>query len=269
MKNNGPMPPQLLLRFFRWYCHPRLAAHIEGDLLELYRERIASLGKRRADWRFMLDVAMLFRPAIIRSIRTPQLNPNGMYRNYFKVSLRNFARNKVFSLINIAGLSLGLTCSMLTALWVHNEYSIDAFHDDADRLYVVTSAYYAGADVNGGYGTPGLLAGELKKMFPEVEYATGYVGWMGWHSFSAGEKKTKLPGNFAGNDFFLMFSYPLVEGKKDNALPNANSIAISAKMANILFGSPEMAIGQGLRYQNRKGPYRDSGIRRPGCALFK
>jgi putative ABC transport system permease protein len=246
------LPPDLLLRMFRWYCHPKLLSHIEGDLIELYRERVTTFGKRTADWRFLLDVLFLFRPGIIKSIDSPQLTPKGMYRNYLKVSLRNLAKNKAFSFINISGLSLGLTCSILTALWVHNEYRMDAFHEDADRLYAVTSTYHFGTEVNGSYGTPGLLADELKKMLPEVEYATGQVSWSGWHSFSAGDKKTKLPGNFGSGDFFKMFSHPLVAGNKEMALPNSQSIAISRKMATILFGSPELAIGQGVRHNNER-----------------
>jgi putative ABC transport system permease protein len=174
-----------------------------------------------------------------------------MYRNYLKVSLRNLAKYKAFSFINIAGLSLGLACSILTALWVHNEYSIDAFHHNSDRLYAVTSAYHIETEVQGSYGTPGLLADELKKALPDVEYATGY-GWIMFRSFSAGDNKTKQPGNFAGSDFFRMFSYPLVAGNKNTALPDAQSIAISRKLATILFGSAGLAIGQGVRYENER-----------------
>ena len=60
------VPPKTFLRFFRWYCHPRLADHIEGDLIEVYRKRVQKNGKRNADIRFIIDVLLLFRPGIIR-----------------------------------------------------------------------------------------------------------------------------------------------------------------------------------------------------------
>ena len=63
MKNT---PPKIFHRFFRWYCHPGLLDHIEGDLIEEYNERVRITGKRKADSKFILDVLLLFRPGIIR-----------------------------------------------------------------------------------------------------------------------------------------------------------------------------------------------------------
>ena len=63
MKRN---PPRLPLRFFRWYCHPKLLKYIDGDLTELYGERVKEPGKRKADIKFILDVLLLFRPGIIK-----------------------------------------------------------------------------------------------------------------------------------------------------------------------------------------------------------
>ncbi|HEY4656162.1 MAG TPA: permease prefix domain 2-containing transporter [Cyclobacteriaceae bacterium] len=64
MKKDKTIPPQFFLRFFRWYCNPKLVNHIEGDLMELYRERVRALGKRKADAKFILDVMLLCRPGI-------------------------------------------------------------------------------------------------------------------------------------------------------------------------------------------------------------
>ena len=59
-------PPSLFLRFFRWFCHPKLRDSIEGGLMELYYERVKEFGKRKADRKFIADVLLLFRPGIIR-----------------------------------------------------------------------------------------------------------------------------------------------------------------------------------------------------------
>lgn len=175
-----------------------------------------------------------------------------MYKNYLKTAWRNLIRNKVFSLINISGLSLGLTCSILIALWVIDEYSIDAFHADGDRIFVITSTEFSGDEINGSYDTPGLLGEELKKVLPEVEYGCNYA-WYQFHTFSVGEEKVKLPGNFASADFFSIFSYPLILGSKESALKSPQSIAISRKMATQLFGNPEQAMDKSLLFEN----YRD------------
>ena len=246
-------PPQLFRRFFRWFCHPKLLKYIEGDLMELYDERLKRLGKKKADLKFIIDVLLLFRPGIIRPADGYQnLNHYGMYKNYLKTGWRNLVKNKVFSLINISGLSLGLTCSILIALWVQDEYSIDAFHENGDRIFVVTNREYAGSQVTGGYDTPGLLGEELKKVLPEVEYACN-AAWNSYYTFAVGDKKMKLMGNFAGADFFKIFSYPLLLGTKETALKSPESIAISSKMATNLFGSPELAMDKSVRFEN----YRD------------
>src|SRR5688500_14820787 len=80
------MPPRLFHRFFRWYCNPKLLDAIEGDLLEVYGQRIESVGKRRADFRFAIDVVLLLRPNIIKSFEGQRnLNRYGMYKSYFKI----------------------------------------------------------------------------------------------------------------------------------------------------------------------------------------
>ncbi|MBT28289.1 MAG: hypothetical protein CMO01_01420 [Thalassobius sp.] len=172
-----------------------------------------------------------------------------MFKNYLKISWRNIAKNKVFSLINISGLSLGLTCSILIALWVQNEYQIDNFHENLDQIYKVTSCEYSGKEVNGSYDTPGRLAEELKKVIPDVELACGY-SWIGWYTFSVEDKKMKIPGTFAGEDFFKIFSYPFLIGSPEEALKTPESIAISRKMANNFFGSPEQAMGESIKFNN-------------------
>jgi len=249
------IPPKLPLRFFRWFCHPKLLKYIEGDLLELYEERKAQSGKLKADVRFIVDVLLLFRPGIIKPAGYQHLNTYGMYKSYFKIGWRNLIKNKVFSFINISGLSLGLTCSVLIALWVQDEYNMDAFHENLNRMYTITSTEYSGHEITyGGYDTPGLLGEELKRIMPEVEYACNYSSE--WRTFNVEEKIMKLPGNFAGADFFKIFSYPLLVGSKEVALKTPESIAISRKMATAFFGSPELALDKSVRFEN----YRDLKI---------
>src|ERR1700760_11978 len=90
---------------------------------------------------------------------------------YIKTALRNMWRNKGFSAINIMGLSLLIACGILILMWVQDEESVNAFHANADRLFQIYNRGVADGKVFGGYGTPGLLAGELKKQAPQVEAA--------------------------------------------------------------------------------------------------
>lgn len=175
-----------------------------------------------------------------------------MYKNYLKIGWRNLIKSRVFSFINIFGLSLGLTCSIFIALWVKDEYGIDAFHENDDRIFIVTSCEYSGGEITfGGYDTPGLLGDELKVSIPEVEYSCGY-SWTSHHTFAVDDKILKSAGNFAGEDFFKIFSYPLLIGTKETALSSPESISISRKLANSLFGSPELAMDKSVRFENYK-----------------
>lgn len=174
-----------------------------------------------------------------------------MLKNYFLVAIRNLKRNKVFSVINILGLAMGLTCSLLIILWVIDERSIDQFHQNKDRLYSVYERQFFDNKVQGGFGTPGPLARELKQVIPEIEHSTS-IAWDGEATFQVGDKILRMPGNAADSDFFKMYSYPLLEGTAQSALASPVSLAISRKMANAFFGSHQAAIGKTLRIDDSR-----------------
>src|SRR5690349_20169160 len=127
-----------------------------------------------------------------------------MFRNYLKIAYRNLWKNRAFSIINIMGLTLGLACSLLIMLWVIDEYKVDAFHKDGDRLYSIIERQYRDGQVDAFHGTPGVLADEMKKVLPEVQYATNYA-WNDLSTFEANNKIIKQTGNYAGPDYFKMF----------------------------------------------------------------
>lgn len=160
-------------------------------------------------------------------------------------------RNKAFTAINVLGLALGIACSLLIFLWVSDEYSIDRFHQNSPQLYSVFERQYHDGIVDAGHNTPGLLSQEMKNVFPEVEHATGF-SWSELGTFEANGKIIKESGNYAGEDFFKMFSYPLLKGRVAAALASPVSIAVSKKMAEDIFGSAENAFGKTLRFQNKK-----------------
>jgi putative ABC transport system permease protein len=174
-----------------------------------------------------------------------------MIRNFFKVALRNLWKHKGYSFLNIFGLAMGMTCSLLILLWIRDEKSVDSFHANAPRLYSVYEKQFYDGKVDGGYYTPGVLSAEMKKVLPEVELSSGFT-WRNKNTFQVGDKIVKEEGSSAGADFFKMFSYPLLQGSAATALATPVSIAVSRKMAADFFGSPQAAIGQTIRYENKK-----------------
>jgi len=174
-----------------------------------------------------------------------------MVRNYLKVAWRNIIRNKAHTFINITGLSVGLTCSLLILLWVQSELNMDAYHVNGARLYQVYEREGYEHKIDGNYYTPGTMAFEIKKVIPEAEYAVDMADDRN-HVFRVGNRNLKIQGTFAGADLFKMFSYPLLNGSPQTALNSPVSIAISRKMAGMFFGSSGAAMGKTIRYDNLK-----------------
>ncbi len=174
-----------------------------------------------------------------------------MWKNYLLVAIRNLRKNKMFSLINILGLALGMACSLLILLWVNDERNTDKFNKNTEQLYSVYERQYYDNKIDAFHSTPGVMADEMKKVLPEVQYASGFA-WEDLSTFQVGDKILKETGNHGGADFFKMFSYTLLEGNAANALNSPVDIAISRKMANDFFGRPQVAIGKTIRYANQK-----------------
>ena len=138
MKSQKPNPPKLALRFFRWYCNPRLQDYIEGDLLEVYERRKTKSGKLKADTLFIIDVLLLFRPGIVgRRKNNYSINYIDMFRNHAKTALRNLWKNKPSTAINILGLTIGITACLLIALFIQHELSFDKFQSKGSRIRIL------------------------------------------------------------------------------------------------------------------------------------
>jgi putative ABC transport system permease protein len=188
-----------------------------------------------------------------------------MFKNYFKTAWRNVTRNKTNTIINVAGLALGMTCCLFIYLWVKDEKSIDNFHVNGKNLYSVYQTTTANGKVDGSYSISKEVKGgvsvdflleDIDSAVPEVKhfayYMTGYeLPWGHPETFQVGEKIIKMEGSRAGKDFFKMFSYPIIQGNPETALANMNGISISRKMAEIFFGSPANAMGKSIRFENR------------------
>lgn len=173
-----------------------------------------------------------------------------MFKNYFITAIRRLVKNKSFSALNMMGLALGMTCSLLIFLWVNDERQMDKFNEHNDRLFRLYELQHTDGKINVQLNTPALLPAELKRVIPAVQYATGF-GRKETFTFQAGEKKMKKDGSFADADFFKMFSYKIIEGNAATALNTPSDIAISRSMAEEFFGSPQLAVGKILRLENK------------------
>jgi ABC-type lipoprotein release transport system permease subunit len=266
MKNQRNTPPKLLLRFFRWYCHPDYLEDIEGDLLERFENKSEEKGYRRAKWNFIKDVFLLFRPGIIRSLLGGyQLNTIDMFRHNFLLTFRNFNRYRSSFLINLTGLSTGLACSLLIYLWVSDELSFDKFHEHDKQLYQVMLNHEESGSLNTNAITQTRLAKALAEEVPEVVLAVEDTPseWFA-DNFTLSDGKTNFHslGKFAGEAYFQMFSFDLLIGKRSQVLSDKKSIVISESLARKLFKNPNDAIGKFIDWSlmHFKGSATVSGV---------
>ncbi|MBC7922231.1 MAG: ABC transporter permease [Ferruginibacter sp.] len=171
-----------------------------------------------------------------------------MIRNYLLVALRNLLRHKVFSFINVAGLSIGLACCALIFLYVKDELSFDRFHQRAPRLYRVNTDYYHWGSL-GDHPTPktGLVqAPAFQREIPEIE---AYVRIQGGNGLvKKGNEALPEPTLYADANFFTVFSFPLRQGNPRSVLQPRNGVVVTARLAEKYFGTTDV-VGKTLEIQ--------------------
>ena len=179
--------------------------------------------------------------------------------NYFVIALRKIKRQKGYSVINIAGLAVGLACCALMMLWVRHEKSFDRFHANFDSIHRVIKKTSPGALLLDAR-TPFPLGPAILGKVPEVKNVCRFQGYED-RDFKYGDKIVTLTYNFGTADpsFFEMFSFPLVQGDPKTALADSQSIIVTESAARKIFGTEE-AMGKVLKKTGHRKDYRVTGI---------
>jgi putative ABC transport system permease protein len=182
-----------------------------------------------------------------------------MLKNYYKVAVRNILKYKLFSAINILGMTIGITSCLMIVLYVAHELSYDKFHADADRIYQVgLNGKIGGQDIRVSNTCPP-MAEALVADIPEVEAATR-IAQMYQHVVRNGEKifaEEKV--FFADSNFFEFFSYRLKEGDIKTALKEPNTVVLTEIMAKKYFGD-ENPMGGLLVMGNENKTFKVTGV---------
>jgi putative ABC transport system permease protein len=177
-----------------------------------------------------------------------------MIRNYFKIAWRNMVKDKQFTLLNVVGLSAGIACTLLIYLWVHDEVSYDKFFENDSQVYQVMEHRKGGENQGLTDESSGLVSEVLKVQNPEVLYAAAVApaDWYQKFTLSSGDKNIKAWGQYAGKDYFNIFSFKMLDGERGKVLNDKNSIVISDELAKKLFGTSENAVGKAIKFQHDK-----------------
>jgi putative ABC transport system permease protein len=182
-----------------------------------------------------------------------------MLINYFKIAWRNIKKNKLFSTINILGLSIGIALCFMIMLYVQDELSYDRFNKNADRI----ARIIFNANINGGKIRESVVmapvAVTMKKDFPEVKDAAR-LAQMGAQKVNYADKVFKDDElAIVDPSFFSLFTLPLSEGDVRTALLQPHTVVITRKTAEKYFGKEE-AIGKMLGFNNNKEMYKVTGV---------
>ena len=257
-------PPKWALRFFRWFCHPGYAEDIEGDLHERFALLVEELGLTKARRRFVLEVLLLFRPGLMRSVNNSNLliHP-GMIKHNLLITYRGFLRDKSTFLINLIGLSTGLACVLLIYLWVNDEMSVDKFHEKDSQLYQVMCSFHNPEGIGTGNRSSLLLTDALKEDFPEVEaaaLAVNYYDTRGTILYDG--KALKANRMLVSEQFLEVFSYDLIHGESKAVLASKDKVVISEALATKLFQSTTDVVGKSIEWSNPdfNGTFQVSGV---------
>lgn len=165
-----------------------------------------------------------------------------MIRNYFVSAIRIIRRHPWFSVINILGLSLGMACAILILLWVHDELSFDNFHANGSRIYRINTQY----EENRWESCPWAIKELLTSNYPEAESATWYKARQ--LSFGYGEMQSTGTLGLVSPEYLNIFSFSFLHGDAGSALADANSLVLTEKVANELFGSTDVS-GKPVRFE--------------------
>ncbi len=255
MKKTLSTPPKLAAWILRRIAVPEDKFPVLQDLNDDFHEIVSKGSLQKA--RFLYCCHALKTAFIILLYKLYWRNV--MLNNYSKIALRNIRRQKVFSLINIAGLALGLICSILILIYVQFELSYDRFHEKSDRIYRVVvkqpGNMYQGSDTFGVTYHP--LGPALVDEFPAVVNATHISGRLGELSLRHLQKNQihiNEKGYCVDPEFFKVFSFPFVNKDMKGALDEPYTMVISEDMENKYFPNGD-AIGQTFCLEWREESY--------------
>ncbi len=189
-----------------------------------------------------------------------------MFRNHLRIAWRNMIKDRQFTFLNVFGLSAGLACTLLIWFWVHDELSVDKSFEKGGQIYQLMEHRTTPGQSPLSDESSGMLGEVLKTRMPEIEYASALAPheWFQKFTLTAGERNIKAYGQYAGIDYFNIFSFKLLDGKKDQVLVNKNSIVISDELADKLFGTTENLIGKVIHFQHAQDFFISGVFEKPG-----
>ena len=236
-------PPIIAEFFLRLFLNKESSTHRLGDFEEIYLH-IAEKSGRFAAWQYYWFQVVRSAPMLI--FNSIYLG-GAMFNNYLKITLRNLKKHKGYSFINIAGLAIGIACTILIFLYIQNELSYDKYHKNSSDIYRIVNPTFL--NNMGSAVTPAPLAPLLKKELPEIISNVRIRHYRNDVLLSHGKDSFLESGVYwADPDLFEIFDLPLVNGNMETALTDPYSIIISEKMGKKYFRD-EDPLGKTIQFE--------------------
>lgn len=242
-------PPRLASRLFDWYSGHANVEDLRGDLDENFCRNVKKNSLRKAKmmyWKQVLSLltsyALWKRKRKVTQSDNRLSNQLTMLQNYFKLAFRNLIKQKYFAVINIFGLAIGMSISLLIIALLTFVSGYDDFHAHKERLYRITSTITEGVESNHYAIAPIALADKLKEEASSLEKVTRvkatFDGVLRYNS-----KEIPLQGYFTDPEFLELFNFPLMAGSANTALSKPHQVLLTVTAAQKLFNQ-ENALGK-------------------------
>jgi putative ABC transport system permease protein len=241
MKRTNNHPPKAASRLLAWFAGKADLEDIQGDMDEMYGQIKAANGSRAAKlyyWRQV--ISLIFSYALTRR-KSHQALPDyygsnrlSMIQNYFKVAVRNMAKQRLFTAINVLGLAMGMSASLLILAVIIQVLSFDDFHEKKDRIVRITTDV-TDEDGNRVFATTtDAIYDQLSGNVIGIEAVTRLNYGLDYTVFHH-DNEIEISGIYTDPTYFDLFSFDLKYGNKATALTKPYNIILSAKLANKLF----------------------------------
>ncbi|GAB4014161.1 ABC transporter permease [Spirosoma migulaei] len=230
-------PPRLADSLLRFFCAPHKLEEVQGDLQEEFAWQVERIGERRARWRYWWDVLGFLKPRFVcRPKPIYSIPTTTMFRNYLKIAFRTLVKNKGYSFINIGGLAVGMTVSMLIGLWIYDELSVNKSFQHYDRIAQVMRNRTVNGEVGTRPGMPIPMEQSLKTTYGSNFKHVVIGWWTSLHTITLSDQVFSKSGKFMTPEAPEMLSLTMRQGSRAG-LTEPASILLSESLAKALFGN--------------------------------
>lgn len=251
-------PPRLAVRIFEWYCGYAQIEDLQGDIDELFYSNLKKMSPAKAKFKYWMQVlSLIFSYALKKRKRNAAhhaFSNSGslaMFQNYFKVATRSLAKQRFFTIINVLGLAIGMSFTLLLVALVSYVSTYDTFHTNRDSIYrVISHTSQTGYDDRDYATAPPPLAENLKSDITGIEKVVRINRRLNAEMQDPSSPvKIPLNGYFVDPEFLDVFTFPLIKGNPATALSKQNSIIITEEASKKMFGK-EDPIGKFIEMGN-------------------